>query len=290
MKKTFYLFIGILSLSGFLVSCEDPIDLDLGKPVEQLVIDAVIDQTADTQFVYVSKSVTFLYNGLPKGYEVDSLGILDTSDFVFYRFTHKGNGVYYFIPPAANTFKYGSDYQLIVRDQGNTYVSQSRLNSPTSIDSLTYKYEEKGRFGGTGGNYLTLWAKDKPGKGDYYWFRLRRNDTLQVGSNDISLAIDNAFNQDGNGDGELFIVPIRENFTRRPYKSGETAQIDILTITPELYLYLNLVTTQLNNQGLFAVPPSNIPSNIICINNPDNKVLGFFSMVGRVGTPVLTFP
>ena len=34
----------------------------------------------------------------------DSVGILDTSTFVYHNFTKKGNGVYYFVPPSANTF------------------------------------------------------------------------------------------------------------------------------------------------------------------------------------------
>jgi len=290
MKPLSYFALSLFAISSLLSSCEDPIDLDLGKPVEQIVFDAIINQTTDTQFIYVSKSVGYLNNGLPQGYEVDSVGIIDTSSFVFHKFTYKGNGVYYFVPPSANTFQYGKDYQLLIRDGANTYVSQSRLNAPTTVDSFTYTYEDPGKFGGPKGNYVTLWSKDKVGKGDYYWFRLYRNDSLQATAGDINIAVDNAFNQDGNGDGDLFIVPIRENFTKRPYKTGETAKIDILSITPEMYLYLNLITTQLNNQGLFAVPPSNIPSNIFCVNNPDHKVLGFFGMVGKVSTPKIVIP
>lgn len=273
-----------------LSSCEDPIDLDLGKPVQQIVIDAVINNSTDTQFVYISKSVAYLDNGTPKGYEVDSLGIFDTANLVFHKFTHRGNGVYYFVPPSANTFTYGNTYQFLMQDKGKTYVSESKLNSPTTIDSFTYKYESLGRFGGSKGNYVTLWAKDKPGKGDYYWFKLYRNDSFQSKAGQIVLAIDNAFNQDGNGDGDLFIVPIRENFTGRPYQSGEKVRIEILTITPEMYGYLNLVVTQLQNQGLFAVPPTNIPSNIFCISDPKTKVLGFFCMTGKVSTPTIVFP
>lgn len=275
-------FFAILTLG----SCEDPIDLDLGTPVEQLVIDAVINQTTDTQYIYVSKSVAYLKNGTPTGYELDSIGILDTATMVFHPFKYKGNGVYYFVP-AAGTFEYGNDYQLIARDGANTYVSQSRLNSPTAIDSVTYKYEENGRFGGNKGNYVTLWAKDKPGKGDFYWFRLYRNDSIQAKNLDISIAVDNSTTQGGNGDGDLFIIPIRENFTTRPWNIGETARIEILSINPELYFYLNLVRTQLNNTGLFAVPPSNVPGNIICLNDPNTKVLGFFCMAGKVSSPTI---
>lgn len=290
MKKYTSIIFTVIALVFALSSCEDPIDLDLGSPVEQIVIDAVINQTTDTQYIYITRSMAYLDNGNYKGYEMDSVGILDTNSMVFHKFTYSGNGVYYFVPPAANTFTTGNTYQLIARDGADTYFSQSKLNSPTSIDSFTYEYKERGSFGGGKGNYVTLWAKDKPGKGDFYWFKLYRNDSLQAKAGDIRIAADNSTTTDGNGDGDLFIIPIRENLTSRPYKSGESARVEILSITPELFYYLNLIGTQLNNQGLFAVPPSNIPGNIICINDQNKKVLGFFCMTGKVSTQKLVFP
>jgi hypothetical protein len=41
---------------------------------------------------------------------------------------------------------------------------------------------------------------------------------------------------------------------------------------------------------LFAVPPSNIPGNIFCLNDPNTKVLGFFGMTGKVSTQKLVIP
>lgn len=288
MKNIFNIFILALSAVS-LSSCEDSIDLDLGAPVEQLVIDAVIDQTTDTQFVHITKSIAYLNNGNYTGVQVDTVGILDTSSNTFHNFTYKGNGWYYFVP-APNTFNFGNAYQLIVRDGADTYFSQSTLNSPTTVDSFTSDFSNFIPFNGGEGNFVTLWSKDKPGKGDYYWFKLYRNDSIQLSKSDIRVAIDNSTTPGGNGDGDLFIIPIRQNFTNRPYKSGETARVEILSITAEMYLYLNLINTQLNNEGLFAVPPSNVPSNIVCINNQDKKLLGFFCMAGKVSTPKITIP
>lgn len=285
MKKLLYILIASFAIFS-LGACEDSIDLDLGAPIEQLVIDAVIDQTTDTQFIHITKSIAYLDNGQYKGVEVDTVGIIDTTTQTFYPFTYKGNGWYYFVP-AANTFTYGNTYQLLVRDGADTYFSQSQLNSPTTIDSFTYKFEKTIPFSGAQGNSVILWSRDKPGKGDYYWFKLYRNDSLQLKASDIRIAVDNSTTPGGNGDGDLFIIPIRQNFTSRPYKAGETARIEILSITPELYLYLNLINTQLNNVGLFAVPPSNVPSNIICVNDEKKKALGFFCMTGKVSTPTL---
>lgn len=289
MKKITHILFVLFSTIIFVTSCEDPIDLDLGAPVEQLVIDAVIDQTADTQYIYISKSIAYLNNGNYKGVQVDSVSILDTSNFTLHTFSYKGNGVYFYVP-APNTFKFGNNYVLVVKDGSNVYYSQSKMNTPTTVDSFTYSYEERGSFGGPAGNYVTLWAKDKAGPGDFYWFKLYRNDSVQVKANDISIAIDNSTNLGSQGDGDLFIVPIRENFTSRPYKSGEKARIEILSITPEMFTYLSLVRTQLTNQGLFAVPPSNVPSNIVCQNNPNIKLLGFFCMTGKVSTNEIVFP
>lgn len=270
-----------------LTSCEDSIDLDLGPAIEQIVIDAVINQTADTQFIKITRSMAYLDNGAYKGFEMDTVGIFDTAKGVFHTFTYKGNGLYYFVPTSANVFQYGNTYQLLAKEGANTYVSQSTLNAPTTIDSFTYAYKDRGSFGGSAGNYVTLWAKDKVGKGDFYWFKLYRNDSFQAKASEILIAQDNSTTGDGKGDGDLFIVPIRDNLSSRPYLKGETARVEILSITPELYYYLNLISTQLNNTGLFAVPSSNIPSNIICINDSKKKVLGFFSMAGVVSTQKL---
>ncbi|HEY1045316.1 MAG TPA: DUF4249 family protein [Bacteroidia bacterium] len=289
MKKITHIIFALFATVIFISSCEDPIDLDLGTPVEQYVIDAVIDQTTDTQYIYITKSIAYLNNGNYKGVQVDSVGILDTSNFVMHNFTYKGNGVYYYVP-APNTFKFGNSYVLVVKEGSNVYYSQSKMNTPTTVDSFTYSYEERGSFGGPEGNYVTLWAKDKVGPGDFYWFKLYRNDSVQVKANDISIAIDNSTTLGSQGDGDLFIIPIRENFTSRPYKSGEKARIEILSINPEMYTYLSLVRTQLTNQGLFAVPPSNVPSNIFCQNNPNIKLLGFFCMTGKVSTNEIVFP
>lgn len=290
MKKYFYISL-LFILIGSLTSCEDPIDLDLGAPKPQLVIDAVINQTADTQWINISKSVGYLNNGAFVGYKVDSLvAVVDTSDFSIYPFTYKNDGRYFFVPPSANTFKFNKNYQLVVIDNKNTFVSQSKLNSPTVIDSFTYRFEPNGFFGNPKGNFLSLWAKDKPGAGDFYWIRLTRNDSLQTKASDIKIAIDNSTTEGGKGDGDLFIVPIRDNLHSRPFASGEKAQVEILTITPEMYYYLNLVVVQLQNIGLFAVPPANVPTNIICLNNPNIKVLGFFCMTGKVLSPVLNIP
>ncbi len=277
-----YTFLGLSTIFLF-NSCEDAIDLDLGTPNVQIVIDAVINQTTDTQWIYISKSNAYLNQGQASGYKIDSVvGIVDTATRVFHEFKYLGDGKYFFVPPAANTFTSGQTYQFLMIDKNNTYVSQSKLNTPTTIDSLVFKFEPNGSFGGGKGNYLTLWAKDKPGVGDYYWIKLFRNDSFQSRASDIRIAADNSFSPGGDGDGDLFIVPIRSNLTSRPYLDTERARVEVHTITPEMFAYLNLIVTQLQNVGLFAVPPANVPTNIFCINNPNNKVVGFFCMTGKV--------
>ena len=90
-KNIFRLSFAIIAALSF-SSCEDSIDLDLGTPVDQIVIDAVINQTADTQFIKITKSIAYLDNGTYKGYEMDTVGILDTSNFVFHQFLGRKNG------------------------------------------------------------------------------------------------------------------------------------------------------------------------------------------------------
>lgn len=286
MKKL--IFSLLISTSLIFVSCEDPIDLDLGEAKIQIVVDAVINQTTDTQFINITQSLPFLSSSTYSGVTADTVAIFDASNFAYYEFTHLGGGKYFYVPNQGD-FDTGKTYQLYIRHGANTYVSQSHLHSPVTIDSFVAKYEENGRFGNVKGTYTTLWAKDKKGVGDYYWFRTYINDSIQARPGDIITAADNAFNGDGTGDGELFIVPIRENLSR-PLRSGDQVRVEVLTITEDLFYFLFLVRDQLNNQGLFAVPPTNIPSNVFCINNNDVKVLGNFTMCGKAETQVINVP
>ncbi|MBC7425147.1 MAG: DUF4249 domain-containing protein [Bacteroidia bacterium] len=278
-KQYFFIFL-LLGLPLFFSSCEDSVDVDLGPPQIQLVVDAVINNSKDTQFIYLTKTIGFLNNGRYPGYQADSVMIIDTAGPARI-FNYSGNGTYFYVVPAGLNFKTGNTYGLYIKDGPDSYYSLSKLNRVPPIDSLIVRYKEE-EFGQKAGYEAEMYAKDIAGVGDFYWLKLYRNDSFQ--SSSINISQDGAFVGSTAGDGDRFIPPIAKlalNSFSRPYKSGETIKLELLSINPELYFYLNEITTQLNNQGLFATPPANVSGNIFCLNNEKKKVLGFFSMCGK---------
>ncbi|WP_152757916.1 DUF4249 domain-containing protein [Salmonirosea aquatica] len=63
-------------------------------------------------------------------------------------------------------------------------------------------------------------------------------------------------------------------------------EVEQQALSRDAYLYWKTIKQLLQNTGgVFDVAPSAVPSNLICISNPQEQVLGFFSAVGitRVG-------
>ena len=64
-----------------------------------------------------------------------------------------------------------------------------------------------------------------------------------------------------------------------PYVLGDSAYVEINSITPEAFFFLQQVQIQINRPGgfgeLFATPLANVQSNIFS-DNPREKVVGFF--------------
>lgn len=287
MKINIFKFLSVLSLAilSFLFSaCESSIDFDLGRGEPQVVVDAFLSNTRDTQFIYISKSVPYLSTGDPVGYDVDSIVLVDKTTPKQYKFNRIRKGTYAYIPNA-DTLITGHQFYLAVFDKANTYVSSSKMGRVGNIDSLTYETEI---FDDDDSTYkffnLEFIAKDPIGVGDLVWIKQYRNDTLL---NNFNLAYDNAFSptDNGSGDGELYIEPLR---IFGGYLLGDKATIEIYSLSPECFYYFKQIETQLNSTtGLFAQPVANVVGNIINLNNNKNKILGFFNVGASVRKSIM---
>ncbi len=263
----------IISTLFLLSSCERAIDFDLGSAESQLVVDAFLNNTSDSQFIFISKSIPYLDKNGPSGYEVDSIIVVDQTTLKPYRFKKLRHGTYFYVPNN-DSLTLGHQFYLAVFDKAKTYVSSSKMGRVGTIDSLIYERESPNNPKNLNFNAEFI-GKDPVGVGDLVWIREYKNDTLVK---DFNVAYDNAFtpNDDRNGDGELYIVPLR---TFRGYTFGDKITIEIYSISPECYYYLKQIDVQLNNTaGLFAQPVANLNGNVFDANNSKNKILGFFNV------------
>ncbi len=269
--------LAILLLSAItLFSCEEPIEIETENGDKQLAIDAFINNLPQKQVIILKMSKAFFGNEQQVPVTGATVQVSD-SDGKLYVFTDVNNNGEYVWNDSVLVHS-GKNYFLQIQYNNQTYTSTSLANPAPVIDSLVVT-EAGGFFGGGEGYFAEYFASDLPGREDYYRIRTYRNDVLDSRKNGIVLSIDGAFGA-GN-DGLQFIFPIRAGINDQeiPFKAGEKIKVELTSINKEVYSFFNQVSNQINNGGLFAVPPSNVRTNIVSSSTvPAQKAVGMFSV------------
>ena len=311
--KTFNLYFSLLFiiLSIGFSSCEKVIDVDLEEGESQLVVDGFItfyyDSVAlisgiENQVIKLRKTAAYFNNapappalGATVNLTVTDylLGSPRTRNFVFKDDNNDGDYTYtgpfqlsLANPPMGLP---GNVYQLDIKYNGEEFTSQAYMDNVPRIDSLKFVFQEQAiqgpdtlRAGYTIDQMLTRGVdglltptKDIPGEGTCYWFKSYKNDTLYSKPSQINLAYDAAFGP--GSDNVAFIPPIVFNLTPRRLNLNDIVRIECWSIGLPAYYFLTLAQIQMTNEGLFATPPTNVPTNITN-KNKDSKVkaVGWF--------------
>ena len=277
MKKIIY----ILLLSLAFGACEDVIDVDLDQGESQLVVDAFVTNDTTVQTIRLTKSADYFLNAPTPAATNAQVRVLGPNNTI-YNFNSDQAGNYLYDPSTNGALdSIGFPYRLEIQYEGKTYTSISILNPVPEIDSITQSFEEE-ELGSEAGYYTQFWARDFFGREDYYWIKAFKNgrpiDTLD--NSNLTLSQDAAFS--GNAaDGFAFILPIRAAITNEeePFEVGDVSSVELLSLNADVFEFLEQLTIQANNGGLFSTPPANIRSNIKdAAGNSQEEVLGVFSM------------
>lgn len=283
MRKKFN-WIFIFSLLLF-CACEDVIKVESNQREVKLVVDAFVNDLDKNQYVILKRSINYFdIPGTEPGVEGAQVLIVDTSTLRLYTFSDSGKGRYVFIPNkiSGDTFIPGRNYLLLIASGNDTFVSGSFMHPTAKVDSLRIVEEDGKNIGIKKGRYMELAASDLAGLGNTYWIKAYRNDSFRNHIFDMTLAYDQSFSPNSNQDGGEFIWPIRYgsiNDFQRPLLSGESVRVEVHSITLETFFFMQLIQNESFNGGLFATPPSAIPTNIFNLN-PKKKtpLAGFFCM------------
>lgn len=278
-KKYRLLFLSLSIL--FLAACEDEIDVDLDEGETQLVLDAFITNDSSLQTLRLSETAPYFLNQPTKGVSGAQIKIIGPNQLE-YNFSDMGNGIYSYNPNIIGAIdSVGFNYQLQLIYDSEVFIANSRLNPVPPIDSMTYDFEESD-LGSEEGYYTQFWARDIIGRSDFYWIRAYKNGEPVRADDPSSLILSEDAAFSGNGaDGFIFILPLRAAITNNdePFALGDTSQVELLSLNEDVFEYLDQVTIQANNGGLFSTPPANIRSNVRdAAGNLQEKVLGVFSL------------
>lgn len=280
MKNYFiYLFI----LSFVFVSCEDVVDIDLQDGETLYVADAFLTNESTEQLIRLTTTASYFDNSAPpaiKGATVTVTG----SDGTLYNFTESLNGYYVWSPafPGDKIDSLGETYTLNITIGNEFFQATSVLNPVPPIDSIAFEFDDDPKDEDDEGYTAEFFATDIPNRADYYWIKAYKNGQRVGGEGNFSLTDKDAAFGDVDIDGRLFIFPLRVftiNEDDYYYQINDTLRVELYSINAETHEFLEAVSVQTNNGGLFATPPANVYGNIRDANNqPQKKMLGAFNI------------
>jgi hypothetical protein len=295
-KQIKVIFQALLLISVvFLSACEDVIDVELPQTEPLIVVDAMINNKPEPQYINVTRTQEYFDATFPPGISDATVQVTDLQTEKIYMFEEGDNEGQYIWSPTATDPSFGiigHSYELRVSVNGIVYESFSQMNRVPQIDSITFRFE-KGNSFFPDSYFGQMYATDFEGIGDTYWIKAFKNGQYLNKPNEINIAFDAGFTAGGNIDGTPFIQPIRDginpfdqdeddNFLS-PYDPGDSVYVEIHSITNETFFFLTEVQIQIDRPGgfaeLFATPLSNVPTNIVRKEEtPGRDAIGYFNV------------
>ena len=291
MSNSKYIFL-FSSLALFTFSCEDVIDIDANFSEAQLVVDAFLNDLDTTQTVSLSLSQDYFDASLPPVVTDAEVVLTNVTKGDSFTFEHTGNGAYQWTPDADGAIgNIMDEYLLTIQYNGFTYEAGSQLNPTSVVDSITYEFREE-ELGNPEGIYAQFFARDLPGVGNFYWIKAYKNGEFLNKPQELNLSADGTFDGSAGADGIVFLPPIRELINRipdpdtedddqvPPYKEGDHIRVEIHSLTASTFRFLQVAFEQMTNgdNGIFALPVANSPTNIVSLEADAPQALGFFNI------------
>jgi hypothetical protein len=305
MKTKHILSLGSLFFLFFIFSsCEKVIDVDLEAGEEQLIVDGFITCFFDTvalssgienQVIKLRKTAPYFNNSSAAPALGAKVTVTDGLQRTFEFKDDDNDGNYIYTGPFQLSFTNpplgfpGNAYQLNITYQGEEFTAQNYMDSVPLIDSIKLQFQEQAIQGpdtlkagysidqilSRGPDGLLSPTKDIKGEGTCYWFKTFKNNTFYNKADQMNLAYDAAFGP--GSDNVAFIPPIVFSLSPERFNIGDEIKIECWSIGLPSFYFLNLARIQMTNEGLFATPATNVPTNIVNKNkNSKVKAVGWF--------------
>lgn len=270
----------------FFASCEDAIELDSGFVEGQLVVDAWLTNESKPQIITLTESQDYFDNRLPT--TITGAVVTVSSEGQVFSFQEAADGQYIWTPPAGTTLgSTDAEYELEVTISGEKYTASTVQKRVPEIDSIRIYLEDEA-FGADEGLFAEVYARDLVGKGDTYWVKSYRNDTLLSRPQELNLIYDASFDSGTDIDGIYFIRPLRfavnaldDDGAPRDLNSGDEVKVEVHSISTAAFRFMQTVQEQTTNgdNTIFALPVANALGNVRNDSTGD-RVLGFFNVAG----------
>lgn len=270
----------VLSIS--ITSCENRVQIDVETKGKTLCVDGFINDLRQNQKIRLTYTDSYFSGQKPPALVGATVVLRDLTLNKTINFTDKNNGDYVYTLNANDTIIYTNHkYDLSIKYNNYEYKSSSICKRTVAIDSLWFEFKEQITEGGTtskAGNQLRLLAIDATGLiPDYYWVKIYKNGKFYDRTENIQLEW---FGNNNEFDGESLTEEIWNTSGPDgpvdPCVKGDIARLEIHGISREAYDFFQLGVQMSNNEGLFAVTPVNLPTNIFPSDKNYPKSVGVF--------------
>lgn len=257
-------------LALVLIACEETTELDLRQTPSRIVIEGLVTNKPNYQYVKVTRSAQFYASGpTPRVTNANVIVTDDTGEtFVFVhnpRNHPDSAGIY--VPQSGFTGGIGRTYTLRVDVDGELYEAADMMYSVTAIDSLAFRINENQQEDAEepGKIYeMLLYAREPQDEDNFYLFKYYRNDSLTVfNPTDIYYSNDELLGENIGG----IPSPVY-------YGQGDKARLEAYSLSRNGYVYYNDLSIILNNDGGGMFGPIPAPPR----TNLSNNALGFFQV------------
>ncbi len=253
----------ILTISLFLIACEDVIHVDLDTAPSKLVIDASIDWIKNTsgneQKVILSTSTGY-YNAEFPTVSDAIVFITNSTDMVFNFIEMSNPGEYVcvdFIPVIGET------YTLTVILNGETYTAVETLIGTPEIEATISQNND----GGVTGDEMEIQFsfQDDGSQENYYMTGVKSN---HVAYPEYNLESDERYQ------GNMMV----QFYSHEDLRQGDVLNIKLYGISRRFYDYFRKILTAANAGNPFGSTPTAVRGNIINQTNSENFPYGYFRL------------
>lgn len=267
LLKTSALFLIIIS-----VSCTDVIDVTVQDGATRLVIEASLDwekgTTGSQQTIQLSNSTSYFDEITTSPVSGASVIVTNDSDATKFIFTDENNGdytTYSFVPVI------GQSYTMQVIYNGETYTATETLNAIPEITDIYQTAED-----GFDTELLEVHVifNDPEDEENNYLFKFQKRGVLLP---DLEIGYDEFVN----GNEIDWWSEAEENEDTEAIEAftpGDIVDIEMYGISTPYKDYMEILTNQLEEGGLFDTTPVALKGNCINLANPANYAHGYFRL------------
>ena len=275
MKKLIIKYINIvylLTLVIFLFSCDQETTVDLGEPVQRLVVEGRIEWTEGStnqqQEIKLSTIGDFFENQQTPRAVGAEVWVTDATDNR-YDFEEQNDGQY--INESLVQLIYET-FVLHILWEGQEFQAIETMVAVPPIDNIYQQFEEGNLFEDEGIK-IAIDFTDPADEENFYFWETFRNDELQIlpdpGNKNNIISQDEFFN--GNQIEGYF--PNEEAV----FDPGDVVTVKQIGLSENAYIYYFTLFDQAGKTGaLIDTPPIPVRGNILNLTNPRNYALGYF--------------